>query len=128
MSGGVKIKKSAYQPKPRKRQYYSVFVKRELHVRVAECPLCGDIVYSRCRHDMRWCTCNNVYVDGGIDYFKYGWKAKKPTNWVLRIKANKTDLYDDWNCSADKYGLITLEEYKFFGQFGRRYNDKSDES
>ena len=35
-----------------------------------ECVKCGDKPYSAHAHDMRWCSCRNVAVDGGQEYLK----------------------------------------------------------
>lgn len=35
-----------------------------------KCLLCGVIIESKSRHDLRWCNCGNVAVDGGLDYLK----------------------------------------------------------
>lgn len=37
-----------------------------------ECPRCGARVWSRHRHDMRYCPCGYCYVDGGRDYMHVG--------------------------------------------------------
>lgn len=34
------------------------------------CTKCGDVIYSRYRHDMRPCMCDAVFVDGGRDYLR----------------------------------------------------------
>jgi hypothetical protein len=69
------------------------------------CPKCGDILYSRARHDMRICSCNSVFIDGGFDYMRFGGDVK-PKRLQKRIKATKFDLFDDWNLSKDEFGLI----------------------
>ena len=33
-----------------------------------KCKKCGDIIQSKHRHDMVWCGCHSVAVDGGDDY------------------------------------------------------------
>lgn len=38
-----------------------------------QCPRCYDQVWSRHRHDLRYCTCRYAYVDGGRDYTRVGW-------------------------------------------------------
>lgn len=38
-----------------------------------KCPVCLDELYSIHRHDFRWCTCDYCFVDGGLDYLRYGW-------------------------------------------------------
>jgi hypothetical protein len=34
------------------------------------CRKCGDVIWSRHRHDFRWCSCKTVAIDGGRDYTK----------------------------------------------------------
>lgn len=34
------------------------------------CNLCGNVIESEYRHDMRWCECGAVAVDGGHSYLK----------------------------------------------------------
>lgn len=38
-----------------------------------ECPICGDQIWSRHTHDMRYCSCEYCFVDGGRAYLRYGW-------------------------------------------------------
>jgi hypothetical protein len=35
-----------------------------------KCPKCGDEVWSRHRHDFRWCGCKYCAIDGGRSYTK----------------------------------------------------------
>jgi hypothetical protein len=37
-----------------------------------KCLKCGDIIQSMYKHDFVWCSCGNVFVDGGNDYFRFG--------------------------------------------------------
>lgn len=39
-----------------------------------KCLLCNDIIESKHRHDFVSCSCGNVFVDGGKDYFRRGYK------------------------------------------------------
>ena len=76
-------------------------------VNAIRCPECGDVIYSRTRHDFRNCSCGNVYIDGGLDYIRVGGKASPNVKvFELEIKATKKELYNDWNSSGNKYGLI----------------------
>jgi hypothetical protein len=34
----------------------------------ARCRRCGDEIESTHRHDMRWCSCGAIAVDGGLHY------------------------------------------------------------
>lgn len=39
----------------------------------AQCRLCGDIIESTHRHDIKSCSCGEITVDGGKDYIRRGW-------------------------------------------------------
>lgn len=85
-----------------------------IEVSTLQCPKCKDIIYSRTRHDFRYCGCGSIFVDGGFDYLKYGCdndidikNIKQET--ILLKGLTKQDLYNDWNKRIDKYGLIINE-------------------
>jgi len=44
-----------------------------MRVQGIECPLCGDRVWSRATHDMRYCRCGYCFVDGGRSYSRIGY-------------------------------------------------------
>lgn len=56
----------------------------------AQCLDCGDTIESTHRHDFKQCSCGNVFVDGGLDYLRYGWKN---SNWIPLSEETE----DDWN-------------------------------
>lgn len=65
------------------------------------CEECGQIIFSRARHDFRSCVCGHTSVDGGFDYVKVcgsSWSLIE-----LEIKATKQELYHDWNSRRDEY-------------------------
>lgn len=70
------------------------------------CTECLDTIYSRARHDMRYCTCKKTAIDGGQDnpYYQVLGLAEAVDLEIADI--NIKVLYDDWNKSIDKYGLI----------------------
>lgn len=77
-----------------------------------KCLKCGDIIYSRSRHDFRWCSCESCAVDGGFDYLKI---VGNKENWEFKrinVLENKTDneakkiLFEDWNKGKNKYGVL----------------------
>jgi len=39
-------------------------------VNMIQCKRCGDMIRSEHRHDLKWCRCGNVAVDGGTEYLK----------------------------------------------------------
>lgn len=70
------------------------------------CPSCKDIIYSRARHDFRWCSCKEVAVDGGQDYFKVVFNKNIPKTVKKYVEASKKELYDDWDKGLNKFGII----------------------
>jgi hypothetical protein len=38
----------------------------------AKCLLCGDIIESKHRHDFVKCSCGEIFVDGGNEYWRAG--------------------------------------------------------
>jgi len=77
-----------------------------MKVLAIKCPKCKSVVYSRTRHDMRWCECGNVAIDGGFEYTKISSGKSSPEPFKLEVKATKQKLYDDWNLCKDEFGLI----------------------
>lgn len=94
----------------------------------AECTLCGEILFSRARHDFHCCSCTNVSVDGGFDHFKIGWKRKEPLTYRLSVPASKYDLYDDWNTMTDNFGVIALKNLSEKGYKKRKYVYKNKDN
>jgi len=43
---------------------------KKILVNMIQCKHCGDIIRSEHRHDLKWCRCGSVAVDGGTDYLK----------------------------------------------------------
>lgn len=82
----------------------------KLSINAIQCPKCEDIVYSRHRHDLRWCSCNSCYIDGGFDYTRIGFaKAINPNDIksvILKVDVSKEHLYNDYKSGANKYGII----------------------
>lgn len=46
-------------------------------VRGIRCPECGESIWSRHRHDMRWCSCGYCAIDGGREYIKVSFSGDK---------------------------------------------------
>jgi hypothetical protein len=74
------------------------------------CLKCGDIIYSRARHDFHYCSCGAIAIDGGFDYLKISGE-----DWVMEKDleipdVDETVLYKDWNTGKDKYGVIKNEK------------------
>lgn len=48
-----------------------------------KCLKCGDIIESKFRHDFRWCSCKNIFIDGGNDYLRYGGNIEDEDSFVF---------------------------------------------
>ncbi len=83
-----------------------------MKVQYIKCKDCGDIIYSRSRHDYRTCICGAVSIDGGFDYLKVSFENHPPKVRTMNIRATKKQLYDDWSMAINKYGLIKNETSK----------------
>ena len=40
-----------------------------------KCLKCGDIIESKHVHDFKFCSCGNIFVDGGLEYSRIGGTA-----------------------------------------------------
>lgn len=77
-----------------------------MKINAIKCKKCKDVLYSRARHDLRWCSCNSVGVDGGFEYQKLLYETEEPERLIIDVNAEKSDLYFDWTWNHDKFGLI----------------------
>lgn len=41
-----------------------------------KCKKCGDIIQSMHRHDFVSCKCGQIFIDGGGEYTRIGWKGE----------------------------------------------------
>jgi hypothetical protein len=46
-----------------------------------QCKHCGDTIESTHRHDFQRCTCGAVFVDGGLDYLRRGFKTSPDVDY-----------------------------------------------
>lgn len=88
-------------------------IKNLLKVIAIKCPSCGDTVFSRTQHDCRGCTCGEIFIDGGFNYNRVGFKTKKPNLFQIKVEQTKKQLYHDWNYSKDEFGLIPDPLYNY---------------
>lgn len=79
-----------------------------MKISAIKCPSCGDIVYSRARHDFRSCSCSEISIDGGFNYTKICYKKVFPERLDLDLDLSFAELFEDWNLGIDKYGLIKM--------------------
>ncbi len=41
-----------------------------IYINRVKCKRCGEVITSESRHDLKWCKCGDVAVDGGKDYLR----------------------------------------------------------
>lgn len=58
---------------------------RKLKRNMAKCKKCGDIIESKHVHDFRWCKCETIAVDGGLEYAKRCYKAQNPDDVIEEL-------------------------------------------
>lgn len=81
-------------------------------VKAIKCNKCGDVIYSRCRHDFHWCSCESCAIDGGFDYMKITGHDGDWGQVDINILDNESQdkvkniMFDDWNKNKNKYGTI----------------------
>jgi len=53
------------------------------------CDSCLDEIESAHRHDFRYCSCGAVFVDGGKDYLRRGWRDESSTYTDLSVEVGE---------------------------------------
>jgi len=53
-----------------------------------ECMTCGDRIYSAHRHDMKYCKCGSIAVDGGMEYRRRAGKLTEYIDYSKEMDAN----------------------------------------
>jgi hypothetical protein len=72
-----------------------------------KCHRCGELIYSRARHDFHYCHCGSVAVDGGRDYLKVTANDGEWSTQDLTLAGiTEKELFDDWNERRDEHGWI----------------------
>lgn len=54
----------------------------------AQCLICGNILVSESVHDYKTCKCGNIFVDGGNEYIRHGWRHK---NFYVNLSEEHRD-------------------------------------
>jgi hypothetical protein len=87
-----------------------------------QCDNCKDIVFSRARHDMQFCSCKRVAIDGGPHRANYAIDKLKGVGSYIKITGEKyrkitidvnlemQDLIEDYNTDPGELGIIKVEE------------------
>lgn len=85
----------------------------KLSVTGVQCSLCDYILVSRADHDMHWCPCGTVAVDGGRSYLKVAASELRIAKTV-RIDipyVTKEDLVRDYQKGLDKFKSFEPETH-----------------
>lgn len=63
---------------------------KKIKVKGVECPECKEKIWSRYRHDFRYCECKYTFVDGGREYLRYGFEdfGDRPKEIELEVDPN----------------------------------------
>lgn len=56
-----------------------------------KCLECGDIIESKHRHDMVWCSCGGLFIDGGDEYIRIGGRNIYNYENIEDSQSNKED-------------------------------------
>lgn len=82
-----------------------------MKIKAIQCLACGDVIFSRARHDFHHCSCGEIFIDGGFDYMRIGYHNlnQPPKEIELDLDMTEKELFDDWNYRRDKYGIIKNE-------------------
>lgn len=82
-------------------------------VSAVKCKKCKNTIYSRSRHDFRYCDCGATFVDGGFDYLRYGWEPSVGAPDIVTIEVEVFDeskakqiMHEDWNSGRDLFGKV----------------------
>lgn len=70
-----------------------------------ECPNCKQRIWSRHRHDFRYCFCSYCFIDGGRDYTRwgYGWEDGTATAGIPKsIRINMEDAINELQKQRDR--------------------------
>lgn len=55
---------------------------RKLERNRLRCKKCLDVIESKHTHDFRECRCGAIFVDGGLDYCRFGWPSGDAKDYV----------------------------------------------
>lgn len=57
---------------------------------MAQCSKCKDVIVSTHVHDFRRCSCEHVFVDGGLEYLRRG--SEGPLDDIVELSVSLTPL------------------------------------
>jgi len=66
--------------------------KKKKVLNIAQCLRCKDIIVSKTTHDFVQCKCGEIFVDGGLDYYRYGAKDMKNFKRLMLTKSKSVNI------------------------------------
>jgi hypothetical protein len=77
------------------------------------CKKCQDVIESTHVHDFKYCKCNSVFVDGGLEYCRYGYPGGEIEDWIEFLAEYREQI----SPRVSHYGLLLdqTEEPKILG-------------
>lgn len=77
--------------------------------KIIKCKKCGDLIQSKHRHDMVWCKCHSVAIDGGDDYCRWAGDKENIEFYVeeSRFQAHKEEIKKE--ILEDGFGFVCRE-------------------
>lgn len=76
-----------------------------------KCNYCGDVIESKHVHDFKYCSCKRVFVDGGHEYMRRGFKEKDD---YTELSEYREATYEDKEKEREKNRLRELKEREDF--------------
>lgn len=43
----------------------------------AQCASCHTVIWSQQPNDLKWCKCGSIFVDGGLEYLRRGYRISR---------------------------------------------------
>ena len=90
-----------------------------MKINVIFCDICGSIIYSTENWDFRCCSCSSTFVDGGLNYFRYG------GNNPIVLKLN-SDVILKQILQYDYYHNSTRPEGRLHGKYVITQNSNTE--
>lgn len=67
-----------------------------MKVSALKCPVCEVVIWSKSRHDFRYCDCKKCFIDGGRSYTRTGWEPGiTPVMGTLDTATNQFSTDDE---------------------------------
>lgn len=90
-----------------------------------KCNHCGDIIESTHVHDFKECSCKRVFVDGGHEYMRRGFKEKDD---YTELSEYREKTFEDKVKEEEEMRLRELKEREDFYRLVKKLCDKENDN